>query len=248
MLGVKLEFHIEDDFGLFPEGEAVSGRFFALGQDVDVRIPRLPYQIALKLMTLHAPPVGIDNARVNAIPHQLYDLDALLDQLADAEQWNVLADYTLRRYLKEERQRERTPAADGPWASIIRRLSAWSQADVPNLPFGGLIRAFQASQVATAMARPPAQWRGRVRRLQFAVAGLAAGRDGYPRWTRARALEARIAEPAGPKLKAYRAALATVTGEPAKTLGQFPRVPFWEHLATVADPDGALDALDAVLL
>lgn len=255
-LGIKLEFHIEDDPGLFPESEEVSGEFFALAQTLRARLPKLPYQLALKLMTLVEPPVGIDAAHEDALPRQIYDVDALLATLDKRQDWDVLATYTTRRYKKEEQQRDRTPSPGGPWASIGVRLDAWSQADDAALRYGALIRSFQASQVSTATKRPPEQWRGRARRLQFAAHCLAAdaapgvsGGDGggFGRWQRALAIERRIKEPAGPNLKAYRAALAQVIGIAAKRLGQFPRVPMWEYLAQVEDVDAALDALDEAL-
>ena len=202
-LGIKLEFHIEDA-ELFPEGEAVSGRFFALGQEMTARIPKLPYQIALKLMTLHAPPVGIDAAREDAIPRQLYDIDLLLAKLHTAEQWRQLADYSRRRYVKEERQRSREPTRDGPWPSTIERLDEWALADDPAQRYGHLIRVFQASQVAPGTRRPPEQWRARARRLRVAARCLGDDRDsGYRSWVRALEIESRISEPAGAKLRGY---------------------------------------------
>ena len=226
MLGIKLEFHIEDA-GLFPAGESVSGRFFALAEDIRALIPKLPYQIALKLMTLHAPPVGINLGREDSIPRQMYDLDSLLGGLDDADQWAVLATYTQRRYIKEEEQRDREPDPRGPWASMAHRLGEWAAADDPEQRYAKLIGSFQGSQVSAGTKQSPALWRGRARRLQFAVRALALGEDGYPRWQRALSIESRIAEPAGTRLKEYRQALSEVTGIPAKKLGQYPRVPFW---------------------
>jgi hypothetical protein len=246
-LSIKLEFHIEDDPELFPEGESVSGQFFALRQDFRAVLPRLPYQVGLKLMTLVAPPVGIDAKREDAIPRQLYDLDALLAQLHSQEQWDVLAEYAKRRYVKEERQRDREPNPDGPWPSIDDRLDDWAQAEDGDQRFGALINSFQASQVARATKRPLAQWRGRSRRLQFAARCLAMGAEGFARWQRALEIERRIDEPAGRNLRAYRTALSAVVGVPARQLGQFPRVVLWEHVATAKDVDAALDALDEAL-
>jgi hypothetical protein len=243
-LSIKLEFHIEDDPALFPEGESVSGQFFALREDFRAILPRLPYQLALKLMTLVAPPVGIDTPREDAVPRQLYDLDALLAQLHSQEQWDTLASYTARRYVKEERQRDREPHPDGAWPSIADRLDEWAQAEDPERRFGQLINSFQTSQVARATKRPLAQWRGRARRLQFAARCLAMGAEGFARWHRALEIESRIDEPAGRNLRAYRTALSEVVGTPARQLGQFPRVVVWEHLAMAEEIDAALDALD----
>ena len=246
-LSIKLEFHIENDPALFPEGESVSGQFFALREDFRARLPRLPYQLALKLMTLVGPPVGIDTRREDAIPWQLYDLDALLAQLHSEEQWDTLASYTARRYVKEEAQRDREPNPDGPWPSIHERLAEWAQADDPDQRYGKLINSFQASQVARATQRPLAQWRGRARRLQFAARCLAMGAEGFARWQRALEIEGRIDEPAGGDLRGYRTALGQVVGIPARKLGQFPRVVLWEHLANAEVVDAALDALDEAL-
>ena len=246
-LSIKLEFHIEDDPELFPEGEPVTGQFFALRQDFRAILPRLPYQLGLKLMTLVAPPIGIDRRREDAIPRQLYDLDALLAQLHSQEQWDTLARYAARRYMKEERQRDREANPDGPWPSIDERLGEWAQADDVDERYGRLINSFQASQVARATKRPLAQWRGRARRLQFAARCLAMSAEGFARWQRALKIESRIEEPAGRNLRAYRTALSGVVGIPARQLGQFPRVVLWEHLATAEDINAALDTADEAL-
>lgn len=258
-LTVKLEFHIEDDADLFPDSETVSGEFFALAETLHARLPKLPYQLALKLMTLVEPPVGIDEAREDSIPRQIYDVDALLATLTTSNDWKTLATYATRRYEKEEKQRKRSPNPAGPWASIGVRLDAWSQTEDAQQRYGGLIRSFQASQVSAGTKRPPEQWRGRARRLQFAMRCLSldaaaagagnggSGEDGFARWQRALAVESRIHEPAGSELKTYRAALAGVTGIAAKKLGQSPRVPMWEYLAKAEDIDAALDELDSVL-
>jgi hypothetical protein len=246
-LSIKLEFHIEDDPELFPEGEPVSGQFFALRQDFRAILPRLPYQIGLKLMTLVAPPIGIDTRREDAIPRQLYDLDALLAQLHSREQWDTLARYAARRFIKEERQRDRESNPHGPWPSIDERLDEWAQADDVDQRYGRLINSFQASQVARATKRPLAQWRGRARRLQFAIRCLAMSAEGFARRQRALKIESRIEEPAGRNLRAYRTALSGVVGVPARQLGQFPRVVLWEHLATAEDTEAALDTADQAL-
>lgn len=247
VLGVKLEFHIEDDPSMFPEHEQVSGRFVGLTQDLLVRIPRLPYQIGLKFMTLHAPPIGVEAGRQDVLLRQLYDLDVLLAQLSGHEEWATLASYSERRYEKEAAQRGLAVSSEGPWTSIAERLDQWSDTEEADKPYGASILRFQASQLASRSTRPLAQWSGRVRRLQFAVRCLALGKDGYQLWVRALDIEARIAEPAGPRLKGYRKALADVVGKPARSLGQFPRVPFWAHLAVADDLGEALEALDHAL-
>lgn len=88
-LSIKLEFHIEDDPGLFPESESVSGEFFALAERLQAVLPRLPHQVALKLMTLVEPPVGIDPAREDSLPRQIYDVDALLATLKSSDEWET---------------------------------------------------------------------------------------------------------------------------------------------------------------
>lgn len=63
---VKVEFHFEPDL---PPAETVSGNVGPTQRTIRARLPELPYQFVLKLMTLAAPPVGIDEERRgDAIP------------------------------------------------------------------------------------------------------------------------------------------------------------------------------------
>jgi len=62
--------------------------------------------VALKLMTLAAPPVGIGADREAAIPRQIYDLDSLRQQVRRPEDWVALQDYAGRRYAKDVQRRD----------------------------------------------------------------------------------------------------------------------------------------------
>jgi hypothetical protein len=56
----------------------------------------------LKLMTLAASPVGIDEARrSDAIPRRLYDLDILLASFVNSGRWEAMVAYCSARYARE---------------------------------------------------------------------------------------------------------------------------------------------------
>lgn len=242
LLAVKIEFHIEDDPDLFPEGEAVEGSFFGLAETVHAQLPQLPYQIALKLMTLHDDPVGLAPTYEAAVPRQMWDVDVLAAKLRDAEQFQLLADYSRRRYIKEEQQRGRSPEDDGPWAGIERRLGQWSP---PSDDQWSNIERFQNSQITRASRRPREQWAARVARLRL-LARILATPD-YATWKRILQVEKLIPEPAGKELRTIRNQVASVIEAPPRSLGQYPRRAYWEHLKSVSDISGALDAFERAL-
>jgi hypothetical protein len=243
-LAVKVEFHIESDSALFPEEESVTGAFYGLAEDVTARLPRLPYQVALKLMTLHEPPVGLLAKYEAAFPRQMWDVDVLVAQMADQEQFRTLAEYGPRRYVKEEVQRHRKPQEGGPWAGIQRRLNSWAPLTEPQWVS---IEQFQSSQMTRATRRPRDQWTARVARLRLLSRLLAD--DDYATWNRMLAAEKRIPDrPQGAEVKQTRNRVAGVTGAPPKSLGQYPRRAFWEHLAHAKDLDAALSAFETALI
>jgi hypothetical protein len=243
-LAVKVEFHIETDSTLFPEEEPVTGAFYGLAENVTARLPRLPYQVALKLMTLHEPPVGLMPKHEAAFPRQMWDVDVLDAQMAGREQFHTLAEYGQRRYIKEEEQRNRLPEEGGPWAGIERRLSSWAALTAPQWRS---IEQFQSSQMTRATRRPQEQWAARVARLRLLCRLLTDG--DYAVWKRMLIAEKRIPDrPQGAEVKQTRTRIAGVTGAPPKSLGQYPRRAFWEYLARTEDLDAALSAFETALV
>lgn len=243
VLAVKLEFHIEAEVALFPEGEQVLGPFYGLTEEVSAMLPRLPYQIALKLMTLHEPPVGLLARYEGALPRQMWDVDALAGRLTEEEEFLTLASYARRLYVKEESQRDREPETGGPWAGIDRRLAAWMPLRTGQ---SNSIERFQAAQLSSASRRPQEQWAARIARLRVLCRLLAA--EAWPTWQRvldAERLIPKVPEPG--ELKRLRAAVASVAGTPAKSLGQFPRREIWERLAEADDISAGLAAFEVAL-
>jgi Nucleotidyl transferase AbiEii toxin, Type IV TA system len=118
-LMVKVEFHIEEDLPL-PPSEELNAESGAVGQKIRATVPLVPYQIGLKLMTLVEPPVGIDPDRDGSVPRQIYDVDALFQQITRPEDWQAVHDYTDKRYGKELRQRHLRPRADSRGAAPTR--------------------------------------------------------------------------------------------------------------------------------
>ena len=179
-----------------------------------------------------------------AFPRQMWDVDVLAAQMADQEQFRTLAEYGRRRYAKEEAQRDREPEEGGPWAGIQQRLGSWAPLTEPQWVS---IERFQSSQMTRAARRPRDHWAARVARLRLLCRLLAA--DRYATWKQILAAEQRIPDrPQGTKVKQTRNRVASVTGAPPKSLGQYPRRAFWEHLAQAHDLNAALSAFETALV
>lgn len=209
---IKLEFHFEKEL---PASELVTG---ALGPaatpEMTAALPQLPYQIAIKLMTLAADPVGIDETtRAASVPRQMYDLDLLIAGLAEA-QWLTLADYHRARYAEECARAGIEVAANEPYAGIRGRLERWGDCLDESANPWQTIRAAQQSGLQRAVQLRPWGWRARAYRLITLAAALALGADGWTLWetanalaglvptTKAKPLRARVAELAGADLRA----------------------------------------------
>lgn len=204
---VKLEFHFERQLPAF---ELVTG---ALGPaatpKITAALPELPYQVAIKLMTLAAAPVGIEEAtRAAAVPRQIYDVDLLLATLG-AERWQVLSDYCRERY-SEECKRCQIEARPGePFDGVRARLERWGDClDESSEPWL-TIRAAQQSGLQRAVHLRPWGWRARAYRLIIAVEVLRQGADGWMLWQTANELAELV--PAS-KARAFRAPLAELVG------------------------------------
>jgi hypothetical protein len=224
VLTVKLEFHLDDEL---PPSDTVTVAHGVVGQSLTAQIPQLPYQVALKLMTLVQPPVGIDIDREAAIARQIYDLDALLAAMAQPADWDALSTYGARRYTKETAQRTLPSADDQPWSGARWRLQEWSTCIERNTRFWHHINAMQSSQLARASQRTPEEWATRCHRLIVATRCLQ-NTEPYEPWQRALSAERLIPpKPQGTELRSLRRAIRQVTKLPVG----HPRASFWAALA-----------------
>lgn len=242
-LGIKIEFHLTAE-AAFPESEVVQGEFLAVAEPVKAKVPKRPYQLVLKLMTLADPPVGIERHREDAIPRQLYDLDVLVTQIEDQQDWLTVKRYALVRFEEELMQAAHPGDADDFWRQVDRRLDSWSACGERASRYWSLVNQFQASQLASGSKRSSDDWRGRVRRLQCATRCFEMDAVGWQRWLRALEIESRLEIAPGAALKEQRNALSPVVGIPGKKQSPRPRTTFWTYLATAPNADQALERLD----
>ena len=210
---IKLEFHFEQEL---PASELVTG---ALGPaatpEMTATLPQLPYQIAIKLMTLTGDPVGIDEStRAAAVPRQMYDIDLLLTGLAE-EDWATLADYYRARYAEECVRAEVAVSPEEPYAGIRERLERWGDCLDETADPWQSIRAAQQSGLQRAVHLRPWGWRARAYRLIALATALALGADGWTAWEAANALADLVPTT---KAKPFRARVAELAGADVRTL------------------------------
>jgi hypothetical protein len=241
---LKVEFHVDIDD--LPPSETVISRHFALPQPVRARVPRVPYQVALKLLTLTDPPVGLDVGREGVLPRQVYDLAGLVPQVEGDEAWGEIRAYASSLYGKECEVNGIEPADGEPWAGIEQRLARWARLD-EDQELAHAIETFQQTQVPSAARIGRAAWRARMRMIQFAARCAASGRDSARVWDQACAIEARLPARPGPKreMKPFRDALGNATG--IKTNAMAPRDHFWEGIVVTDDPASVLDEIASQL-
>jgi hypothetical protein len=210
---VKIEFHFEQRL---PASELITGALGpAASPEITAALPELPYQIGIKLMTLAAEPVGIDEAtRAAAVPRQMYDLDLLLTRLG-ADRWAALSDYSRERYAEECDRIDAEVSPGEPFDGMRARLERWADClDEQKQPWL-TIRAAQQSGLRLPVHLRPWGWRARAHRLILAVEALRLGRDGLEAWEMAAQLAGLVPNR---KAKAFRPALADLAGVPATQL------------------------------
>lgn len=238
-LTVKLEFHLDDEM---PPSDTVTVAHGVVGQSLTVRVPQFPYQVALKLLALVEPPVGIDADREPAVARQIYDIDVLLAAMLQPADWDALSTYAPHRYAKEIAQRSLPSVHDQPWSGARWRLQEWSACIEASTRFWRHINAMQSSQLARSSQRTPEEWAARCHRLIVATRCL---QDAKPHelWQRALSVEALIPpKPQGPELRALRRALGRVT----KVSVGHPRAGVWAALAQTEDSSDLLTRFDAL--
>ncbi|MDA0160785.1 hypothetical protein OM076_10960 [Solirubrobacter ginsenosidimutans] len=241
---LKIEFHV--DIKELPPSETIISPHFALPQPVRARVPRVPYQVALKLLTLADPPVGLDVGREGVLPRQVYDLAGLVPQVEGDEAWAEIQEYARALYVKECGVNEIEPEDGEPWPGIEQRLAHWARLD-EDQEQGHAVETFQQTQVPSTARIGRAAWRARMRMIQFAARCAAIGRDGARVWDQASAIEARLPARPGPKreMKPFRDALVNATG--LKTNAMAPRDHFWEGIVEADDPAALLDEIASQL-
>lgn len=209
---VKVEFHCESDL---PPAETVSGNVGPTQRTIRARMPELPYQFVLKLMTLAASPVGIDEERRgDAIPRQLYDLDILLASFVNSSQWEAMVAYCSTRYARECETWTIDVTAGEPTAGIRDRQQRWASCSDSSSERWRMIRAVQQSQLRQEVHRAPWGWRARCLRLALAVECIDA-EDGWVIWQQALATAALV--PAS-KASRFKNTLAELANADARLL------------------------------
>ena len=189
---VKIEFHFETDL---PPAETLDGSIGPTQRPVRARIPELPYQFVLKLMTLASSPVGIDeDHRQDAVPRQLYDLDLLLAAFTGEAQWQTMVAYCTTRYARECAHWKVDVAQGEPSASVQQRLARWATCIDPQSQRWRTIRSVQQSQLRREVHRTQWGWRARCLRLATAVQCIEL-ENGWTIWQQA--LTAAAIVPAG---------------------------------------------------
>jgi hypothetical protein len=207
---------------------------FAIERAVESEVPILPHQIALKLITLTSPPIGIPDFRQDDIPKQLYDLDLMLARLSAQTDWARLAQAVEDDVAREAAAIEiAAPAPDEVWNGIEERLNHW--ADVSSKrELQQLVNDAQGL-FPRGMRLGHLFWRVRVRRIAYACR-CARNADGAAAWSYARAHEARLkadnragAAEVAARWREERGANA------AGPLRAFAEVLWWEYLTTRDD-------------
>ncbi|MHB1887095.1 MAG: nucleotidyl transferase AbiEii/AbiGii toxin family protein [Acidimicrobiales bacterium] len=238
-LTVKLEFHLDDEL---PPSDTITVAHGFVGQSLTAHVPQLPYQVALKLLALVEPPVGIDADREPAVARQIYDIDVLLAAMLQPTDWDALRTYAPHRYAKEIAQRGLSPTQDEPWSGARWRLQEWSACIDGDTRFWRHINAMQSSQLARSSKSTPEEWAARCHRLIVATRCSQDAKPNEP-WQRALSIEALIPpKPHGPELRALRRAIRRVAKAP---IGH-PRAGFWGVLAQAEDSRDLLARLDAL--
>jgi hypothetical protein len=223
---VKVEFHFEEEL---PPAETVSGALGPARGEMTARLPGLPYQIVLKLMTLAADPVGIDEEhRSGAVPRQMYDLDLLIASIVENEEWEHLTSYSARRHRHECTYWKVNVGSGEPWDGIRARLLAWSDCVDEAGARWVEIHSIQQAQLRREVHLSPWGWRGRALRLIFASECMRLGAGGWDLWQRAVEVSSIVPRK---KAKAYKGVLATLPDTTASTLPLELHDYVWQALA-----------------
>ena len=238
-LTVKLEFHLRRRAAAVRHDHRRSRRRRSVP---DGTRPAASLPGGAQLLTLVAPPVGIDADREPAIARQIYDIDVLLAAMQQP------ADGTRSAPTHPTGTPRRSPSGTchpprlSPGPARVGACRSGQRASTGNTWFWHHINAMQSSQMARSSQRTPEEWAARCHRLIVATHCL---RDAKPHepWQRALSIEALIPpKPHGPELRALRRALRRVAKAPVG----HPRAGFWAALAQAEDSRDLLARLDAL--
>jgi hypothetical protein len=165
---VKLEFHMK---GELPDLEKLPEPHWSTNERIELLGPTMPYQIALKLVTLVDPPIGIEDGRIEAIPKHLYDLDVLFARLLRESDWDAVGEQLAKQYIEECTQREMTPAQGEPFDQISGRLDEWTECRNKDTVYWTTIESMQSSQMQHRNRVIPDLWSARCSRLTLTKIG-----------------------------------------------------------------------------
>lgn len=230
---VKLEFHMK---GELPDLEKLPEPHWSTNERIELLGPAMPYQIAMKLVTLVDPPVGIEAGRIQAIPKHLYDLDVLFALLLRESDWNAVGEQLAKQYYEECAQRKMSPSAEAPFDQISVRLNEWAECRDKGTIYWSTIQSMQSTQMQSRNRMIPDLWSARCSRLNVII--LLLGNDS-PFGTWQAILDQEKAVPidlTGKPLREVRKALKAF-GIPAAD--NF-RAMFWPHVAAATTPDIAV--------
>jgi len=231
---VKVEFH-QGAASIMPDTERVTGRFLTSSHVMNARIPKPPYQFALKSVALSAPPVGIPPEREEDIPKNLYDLDLLLPQITNHESWLDLLKYSSSHYQIECGYCKITPRAGDNWQGFIDRLEAWNDCASKDTQHWKTIDKFQSVQLAKPSWTTSTKWFARVSRLQFLGQCLLQDEPGWAEWDAALKMSQRLLPVSGKDLREQKKVLADATNTYHKMIVDV-QAHFWKSLASESDP------------
>lgn len=232
---IKADFHFVDRL---PPFETVKGSVFPIKEEVEQEVPVREHQVALKLTTLLAEPIGIPAARLRDIPKQVHDIDALLTELTTHEQWSALWPALVEHAATEAPYAGvKTPTEEELTDQLSAALALWAEADTDE-HLWQLIENYQGAQVGSPGRRSKSEWRARARRLHYALLCARVGAAGADAWAVALAFESTL----GKDQKTERAAIAQRwrdergTSPPGVFNGRPSKLLWWEYLGTRTEP------------
>ena len=224
---VKLEFHLTK---AMPPTEAVTGEVFALARPVTSTLPTLPHQIALKLAALAVEPIGIPARREHDIPKQIYDIDRLLQHLTGETDWTHLGNAIDATLIAEAAKVGLVDDSARIVDGVKARLDQWALVTddkrLKELTRNAAALTGQASRVG------PIAWRGRARRIQYAL-HCAYETDGAVLWAKASTEAARLSRDTAAGWSEIRERWGSERStKPPSLLKAYPTELLFEYLAT----------------
>jgi hypothetical protein len=216
---IKLEFSLRND--RLPAAEEITATLFPFAAPVRHQVPLLPYQIAMKLMTVTSEAAGgVPTRRQSVLPRQFYDLDGLFG-VVRRDQWRDIASGVADLALRETRP----VRSSDVWTGIQARLAEWAEGAERSRTVE--IGAF-SNEIRTGQRIPLSGWRTRCRRLAYAARCAEAGDAGA--WVEATRIVAVLTKRDLPRIEArWRSERGT---SPPRMGDTSAAALWWEYLAT----------------